>query len=368
NFIFKLHGLPKSIVSDRGSVFVSKFWKALCASCNIDCRFSTPFHPQTDGQTERLNAVMEQYLRCYVNYLQDDWAKWLALAEFSGNNHASESTGISPFFANYGFDPIWHFDPIHAPRTGPFQDQYNASEISKHIKEITDHLRLEMNRAQLRHAESANRKRIPAPRYQIGELVWLNAQNITTLRPSRKLDHRRLGPYKITKVVSSHAYELDLPPAIKIHKVQIVSLLDPADNNPLPGQVTPPPPPVEVDGEEEYYVDEILDSKLSRGRLKYLFRWTGWPKAEWQPAELYNETKAVDDFHAKYPHKPGPLPDDDNDLKPLRSFGHRRGLLSRRSHRTAATVPPPRLRIAAAPLLYGIVLLPSCSVGFYCVL
>src|SRR5690606_9214392 len=108
-------------------------------------------------------------------------------------------------------------------------------------------------------------------------------------------------------------YELDLPPAIKIHRVQNVSLLDPADINPLPGQVIPPQPQVEVDGEEEYYVDAILDSKLSRGRLKYLVRWTGWPQAEWQPAELYNKTKAVDDFHARYPDKPGPLPDDDRD-------------------------------------------------------
>ena len=99
---------------------------------------------------------------------------------------------------------------------------------------------------------------------------------------------------------------------MKIHRVQNVSLLDPASNDPLPGQVIPPPPPVEVDGEDEYLVDEILDSKLVRGRLKYLVRWVGWPRAEWQPAELYNKVQAVDDFHARCPDKPGPLPDDDD--------------------------------------------------------
>ena len=255
---------------------------------------------------------MEQYLRCYVNYLQDDWAKWLPLAEFSGNNHASESTGTSPFFANFGYDPTWHIDPIEAPRTGPLKKQFNASEPAKHLAKITDHLRLEMNRAQLRHAEAANRKRKPAPRVQAGDSVWLNAQNITTLRPSRKLDYRRHGSFKITKVVSPHAYELDLPDTMKIHGVQNVPLLDPASDDPLPGQVIPPPPPVEVDGEDEHLVDEILDSKLVRGRLKYLVQWVGWPRAEWQPAELYNKVKAVDNFHARYPNKPGLLPPDDD--------------------------------------------------------
>lgn len=71
--VFRLHGLPRSIVSDRGSLFNSKFWRALCKRLKIEARLSTPYHPETDGQTERLNAVMEQYLRTYVNYLQDDW-------------------------------------------------------------------------------------------------------------------------------------------------------------------------------------------------------------------------------------------------------------------------------------------------------
>src|SRR5258706_6197675 len=106
-YVARIHGLPQSIVSDRGSVFTSKFWRALCALWKVQIRLSTAFHPQTDGQTEKLNAVMEQYLRCYINYLQDDWAEWLLCAEFAANNQASETTGISPFFANYHYDPKW---------------------------------------------------------------------------------------------------------------------------------------------------------------------------------------------------------------------------------------------------------------------
>jgi transposase InsO family protein len=111
--VFRLHGLPRLIVSNRGTQFVAKFWKALCKRLDTQARLSTPYHPQTDGQTKQFNAVMEQYLRCFVNYLQDNWNPWLPLSEFAANNQASESTGVSPFFANYGYDPRWQF---HLPQ------------------------------------------------------------------------------------------------------------------------------------------------------------------------------------------------------------------------------------------------------------
>jgi transposase InsO family protein len=87
--VFRLRGLPRSIVSDRGTQFVSKFWKALCKRLDTQARLSTPYHPQTDGQTEMFNAVMEQYLRCFVNYLQDNWNSRIPLSEFAWNNQAS---------------------------------------------------------------------------------------------------------------------------------------------------------------------------------------------------------------------------------------------------------------------------------------
>ena len=100
--IFRLHGLPKTIISDRGTQFIDKFWRALYKTLKIEALLSTPYHPETDGQTKRVNAILEQYLRAYINYLQDDWEAWLHLAEFATNNHASETTGMSPFFTNYG--------------------------------------------------------------------------------------------------------------------------------------------------------------------------------------------------------------------------------------------------------------------------
>ncbi|KAI0996661.1 Transposon Ty3-I Gag-Pol polyprotein [Podosphaera aphanis] len=90
--VWKLHGLPTHITSDRGTQFAAHFWKNLCKHLNIEARMSTAFHPETDGQTERFNALMEQYLRSYVSYQQDDWVKWLPMAEFAANNYVSTST------------------------------------------------------------------------------------------------------------------------------------------------------------------------------------------------------------------------------------------------------------------------------------
>ena len=103
--IWRLHGLPADIVSDRGSVFISGFWKELMEHLGVNLNLSTAFHAQTDGQTERVNQVLEGYLRHYTSFQQDDWAELLQLAEHAYNTATSESTKVSPFFANYGFNP-----------------------------------------------------------------------------------------------------------------------------------------------------------------------------------------------------------------------------------------------------------------------
>ena len=105
--IVRLHGIPKSIVSDRGSLFTSGFWTTFCGLLQIRRDLSTAFHPQTDGQTERQNQTLETYLHAYCNYLQDDWANWLPLVEFSYNNSAHSGTRFSPFFLAMGFEPEW---------------------------------------------------------------------------------------------------------------------------------------------------------------------------------------------------------------------------------------------------------------------
>uniref|UniRef100_A0A8C5WCE5 Gypsy retrotransposon integrase-like protein 1 n=1 Tax=Leptobrachium leishanense TaxID=445787 RepID=A0A8C5WCE5_9ANUR len=114
--IFRLHGIPHSIVSDRGSQFTSRFWSQMCRSLKISRYLSSAFHPQSNGQTERTNQTLEQYLRCYATHLQDDWLDILPLAEFAYNNQVHSSTRLSPFYANYGYHPdILPDIPLNTP-------------------------------------------------------------------------------------------------------------------------------------------------------------------------------------------------------------------------------------------------------------
>jgi transposase InsO family protein len=307
--IWKLHGLPVSIISDRGPQFVAEFWRHLTSRLRINCLLSTAYHPETDGQTERANAVLEQYLRAHVSYLQDDWAEWLPLAELSINTANSESTRISPFFANYGFHPRLGFEPVEPSTRPPARD---AERFAKRMEEILEHLKSELTASRARYEDNANRNRRPARNYQVNDLVWLNAKNIKTLRPQKKLDWKNLGPFRVEKVVSPYAYRLTLPESMRNHNVFHVSLLRPVANNPLPGQRQEPPPPVEVEGLEEWEVEEVVDSRWERRgrgrpRLKYTVKWTGYDEVTEEPADyLEHAEEAIRSFHRRYPDKPGP--------------------------------------------------------------
>jgi transposase InsO family protein len=308
--IWRYHGLPETIVSDRGTQFISAFWTHLNKILRTRSLLSTAHQPQTDGQTERINSILEQYLRAYISYLQDDWAEWLATAEFAGNCTRSETTNLSPFFALYGFHPRMGFEPIQPDKRPATRD---AQAFADTMQKIWTFCQAEMTASQALHEKYANRSRKPARRFQLGQKVWLNAKNIKTLRPQKKLDWKNLGPFPIKRVINPSAYELDLPTSMKIHPVFNVTLLQPAVSTPLPGQTQPPPPPIEVDGIEEWEVEEVVDSRIDRRgrggkpRLKYTVRWLGYPDVTEIPADyLENASEMVRTFHARYPHKPGP--------------------------------------------------------------
>jgi transposase InsO family protein len=309
--VWKLHGLPRTIVSDRGPQFVAQFWKQLNKQLSTDLRLSTAYHPETDGQTERMNASLEQYLRAYVSYLQDDWAEWLPLAEFAANSQKSETTGASPFFANYAFHPRMGFEPTITVKADP--PTRDAEQFIQKMNNILEHLKAETAAAQARYEEQANRHRRPARQYKPGELVWLDSRNIRTLRPQKKLDWKNLGPFKISKVLSPYAYQLELPDSMRMHPVFHTNLLRPAANDRLPEQHQPQPPPIEVEGIEEWEVEDIVDSRWDRrgrggrARLRYTVKWTGYPDPTEVPAEyVKNAAQIVANFHRRYPEKPGP--------------------------------------------------------------
>ena len=191
-------------------------------------------------------------------------------------------------------------------------EEQRAQQVSATMKENTEHLQAEIFQAQHRQQEYADGKHQPAPIFKVGDKVWFNAQNVTTQWPSRKLDHRHIGPYEIIKVILPYANRLQFPASVKHHPVQHVSLLDLVGNDPLPGQHNPPPPPVIVDDNEEWHVEEILDSRIYYRRLQYLVKWIVFDRPDWEPAEGVNKVEAVDRFHQHYSEKPGPLPEDED--------------------------------------------------------
>ncbi|MBW0479424.1 hypothetical protein O181_019139 [Austropuccinia psidii MF-1] len=225
--VFYKHGLSISIVSDRGSLFVSSFWTQLCQQLKISRDLSTAFYPETDGQTERVNQILEQYLWMYVSYHQDDWHTWLPLAEFAYNNAENSSTKQSPFFTIYGRNPS--FDSIHISQDSP------AGKLSTKLQSVQQVFKEKFKSEIRRFKKYADKNRSVPPDLQPGEKVWLAYKNIKTTRPTKKLSERWLGPFEVIKKIGSHAYHLKFLQQWKsVHPVSHVSLLEPVKQSSIP--------------------------------------------------------------------------------------------------------------------------------------
>lgn len=212
----------------------------------------TAYHPQTEGQTERVNTVAQKYL-------QDEWEDWLAQAEFAENNAASETMKMLPFFLNYDFDP--HFSTyLILPRCDEDQNGRTLAQALKvkHVAAGNDILK-----TQDKQRDGTDHSRLPAPHFQIGQTVLLDVLNIKTQQLLRKLDNKRLEQFPILGKVETHVYRLQQSEKMKIHLVLHISLLELAAKIPMGRQVIPPPPPVSVDGEEKYTVNNIINSRMN---------------------------------------------------------------------------------------------------------
>jgi hypothetical protein len=304
--VVRLHGFPNSIVSDRDARFTSKFWRALWQHFGTKLAMSTSFHPQTDGQTERANRSLEDMIRAYVNNKQDDWDCHLPALELATNNSKQASSGFSPFYLNFGYHPNLPANLIvqqnHNPTATDFIEQLaNDLEIAK--TNLLD--------AQARQAKYANESRREVI-FELGDEVLLSTVD-HRLRSfsgiSQKLLPKFVGPFKIKKVISSVAYELDLPVTMKIHPVFHVSKLRkyiPNDPEMFPTRehVIRPPPDM-VDGQEEFEVEEIVDKRIRRTRrnqvTEYLVKWKGYPTSDntWEPlSNLGNASEALSEFES----------------------------------------------------------------------
>jgi Chromo (CHRromatin Organisation MOdifier) domain len=273
--------------------------KELCRSIGIEQNPSTAYHPQTDGQTERVNQELEIYLRMYTNYAQNDWADRLRAAEFAYNNRVHSSTGFSPFQLTTGRHPSRDFQPTEIQDT-----LTNAAGYATRIFRWHDEARTNLQHANEAMKRSADRKRREAVAYRPGDKVWLEGKFIPTTRPSKKLEDLRYGPFTIIEKVGPAAYRLKLPPSWRIHPVFHEILLTPVYGNHDNEQ----PPPDIIDGEEEWEIEAIMDHQRRRGRTEYLIHWKGYPREErtWvTEKDLRNAEQLLAEYKGKMGEKIG---------------------------------------------------------------
>jgi len=178
------------------------------------------------------------------------------------------------------------------------------------LGKLHEELREEMKEAQMAQTEQANKAGHPDPVIEPGDKVWLKSKNIRTTRPSNKLDHKQIGPYTILEKVGSRAYKLDLPASVKLHPVFHISLLEPtASTESIPGHHQPPPAPIIIEAQQEWEVEQILDSRQHRSKIQYRVKWNGFydPDKTWYPAENFeNSPEIIRKFRKEYPEKPAP--------------------------------------------------------------
>jgi transposase InsO family protein len=299
--IWKLHGIPRKVISDRGPQFASTFMKNLCKALGTLRSLSTAYHPQTDGQTERINQEVETFLRHFCTVEQDDWASWLAVAEFQYNDKAHSATQHTPFYLNYGRHP-WKGDAHREPSQPAVEDfvkdlERARSEVKGALEEARDRMRT-----------NYDRHRNQARTYQPGDKVFLEATNISTTQPSKKLAAKRYGPFAIKEKIGDGAYRLDLPSNWAIHPVINEMLLTPYHSPAFPNQQTQENWIPDIVGEEEEYeVEEVRDSRRKGRGIQFLVHWKGYPDEEdtWLPkSQLSNATEAIQEFSKRFPEKP----------------------------------------------------------------
>jgi hypothetical protein len=277
--VVKLHGLPQSIVTDRDTIFLSSFWKELFKLYRVNLHLTTAYHPQSDGQTERVNQCLEMFLRCSVQDSPKAWKSWLSLAELWYNSSYHTSLGCSPFKALYGCEANIGAVPTIPEATSPTVAEI-IQNIELHLQSIKEHLARAQNRMKL----LADRQRTDY-QFAVGDQVLLKLQPYTqstvASRPYPKLAFKYFGPYTILERIGTVAYKLDLPEGAQIHNVFHISQLKPftADYTPVYATL-----PVTTDLEAAATIpQEILERRLvKKGNTaipQVRVRWSGLPEA-----------------------------------------------------------------------------------------
>src|SRR5882724_6773251 len=212
--VFSKHGIPSHVISDCGMEFVSHFFWSLGTALDMKLHFTSGYHPEGDRQTEQTNQTLEQYLRVYCNYQQDNWSELLPLAKFAYNNTPSATTGVTPFFTNKGY----HLNITVHPECD--LTLARAQVFVTDLDELHQQLRLHMAEAQCRYQPPIDSQRTPAPEFKIGSQVYIKAQFFRMTRPTKKLSDKFLGPYEVLAQPVTHSVTLQLPDSLQdVHPV-----------------------------------------------------------------------------------------------------------------------------------------------------